>query len=917
MAKCPICRMELEEWNIEGRKSHLIATKTHKDNHIHIHGDLNDKEMMQDLINNSVEEIGIINQKKSFNKKEVVFHNRQRIGDMLVFTCAVRDFKKAYPDTRVNVVATAMHIWDFNPYIDRTLVPTAENTIKIGPSKLTNSSNRIDWHFTNAYRVSIEDALGIHIPQGESRPDIWLTQEEYNSPRLFKDPYWLIVATGEKGWGCKMYPFERWQEFISQNKDILFVQLGARGDNPPKFQGDNVIDYVGKTEGKDTGIRDLYKLFLNAEGSVGLVSFHMHLSGAFPGKPCIVLAGAREPVSFTQYPGHRYLATDNCLPCAVNACWHCDINACVALTENKVPKCVDLITPDDLTRALNLYYKGGRLTKGSVSEKPKFKNVVPTPIFVPVVIVPSQEKVKYGMEFGGGCLTQEDWDFIKNTIKENNVKTVLEFGAGLSTLLLNELPIKTVTYETYDGWIDKIKKLNPNCDVRLWDGKAIDNVEKADLVFVDGPASGANREFSTKIASEVSDLIIVHDATRPDELKWQEKYIKDKFFGPGGGGRRCHFWSRKAGIKIDYRLGSPLLNKEKGMAERTTIAQICENKPLEGSNCPKTNSYTGKFVKFVSTARGWGGCARSITTIMELLSKAGHRVEFIPFRNNIGSGEFKTWVSQHPEITITENYDTLKEKCDVLLVYADDYVWEFGQPEIVEAFTGLNADKKIMMLNYRRGDVGKIPWTKGWDKYMFLNSTQEKELLKLEPNAITKVMPPCTDLSPFFDVTVNYNNNLRIVRHSSQGDTKYPKTFEQEVDKVLERPDAEVFLMPGPSFLKDKERLRKHQRNIPSIPEFLAQGNLFWYSLPEGYMDMGPRVILEALASGLPVIADNWGGAVDRVTPDCGWLCDTKEQAQEIIKNVTFEELKAKGEAARERAKKEFVPENWITEITA
>ena len=80
-------------------------------------------------------------------------------------------------------------------------------------------------------------------------------------------------------------------------------------------------------------------------------------------------------------------------------------------------------------------------------------------------------------------------------------------------------------------------------------------------------------------------------------------------------------------------------------------------------------------------------------------------------------------------------------------------------------------------------------------------------------------------------------------------------------------------------------------------------------------MDMGPRVGLEALAAGLPILADNWGGMVDRVTPECGWLCDTKEQHVEIIKNVTLDELKKKGQAARERARQEFIPERWVEEI--
>lgn len=733
MAKCFICGDEVQV--IKARDKHLIITKGFVDQHIHLHGEIDDKELMREMLETVSGELGMSFATQVLARKEIVFHNRQRIGDMLMFTCGVRDFKRAFPNVRVNVISIAMHIWDNNPYIDKTLVATPENTLKIGPGKLTNASNRLDWHFANAFRVSIEDALKVHISQGESRPDIWLTEEEYNAPRVIKQPYWTIVLNGEKGWGCKMYPFERWQAFVNQNPDVTFVQIGTNEDNPPRLQGANVIDYVGKTQDKNTGIRDLFKLFLNAEGSIGLVSFHMHLSGAL-NKPSIVVAGAREPVSFTRYPAHQYLATDGCLPCAVNACWHCDIDKCTNLVigKEKVPKCVDIIYPEDLTRALNQYYLGGRLKKGIPSEKPKLKNIVKAEaIVIPPVIAP-------------------------------------------------EKPVATIT-----------------------------------------PSNG-------------------------------------------------------------------------------------------------------KYIKLVSTARGWGGCARSTTTIMKFLLKAGHKVEFIPFRNKVGSNEFQQFLKQYPEIIVTENYDTLKEGCDVLFMYADDYIWEFGQPFMVEAFSNLNADKKIMMLNYRRGAVGEIPWTLYWDKYMFLNSTQEKELIEAMQGNIctsiyqikTKVLPPCTELEEFLKVVPDYNKDLHIVRHSSQGDVKFPKNIEQEIEIILNsRQHIFIDMLPGPSFVNLNGGFTKHPRTADPkvIAEFLSRGNLFWYSLPEGYMDQGPRVILEAMASGLPILADNWGGVVDRITPECGWLCDSKEQMVEIIKNVTREELQRKGQTARERAKAEFIPERWIQEI--
>src|SRR3990167_4472300 len=216
----------------------------------------------------------------------------------------------------------------------------------------------------------------------------------------------------------------------------------------------------------------------------------MHLSGGL-NKPCIVVAGAREPVHFTRYPGHAYLATDGMLPCATKACWHCGIDACTNLVlknEEKIPKCVDMIDPADLTRALNNYYIGGRLTRGIACEKPKLKkergpiNVVPTPI-KPVEIIPvkpiEKEVNTYGLPWGKGALLKEDWDFMTEIIHNYSVKRVIEFGAGLSTLLFNDAVRNpgvqgwVTTLETSQAWIDKVHVLNKFPEILFWNGREI------------------------------------------------------------------------------------------------------------------------------------------------------------------------------------------------------------------------------------------------------------------------------------------------------------------------------------------------------------------------------------------------------------------------------------------------------------
>jgi ADP-heptose:LPS heptosyltransferase len=844
---------------------------------------------------------------------EIIFHNRQAIGDIITMTAAIRDFKKAFPKTRVGVQTTAMHLWDHNPHIDHTFLgpENQDKVLKVGPGFLTNRSNLWNYHLCNAFRLDIENKTGLRIQQGDTRPDVWMTKEEYERPPIIDGPYWLIVIGGEPGWPAKMWPSERFQEVIDSIPEVQFVQIGLSGhtkrfpDRYPKL--DNVIQLIGEkdkedkflTEDGNTGIRNLFNLFLHAQGTLGLVSFHMHLSGAF-NNPCVVIAGAREPAWFTHYYGHQYLSTDGCLVCAENkACWFCKLDRCpdVRGERKDTPKCVDILQSKDVVSAIRRYYDGGRLVYGKKIPNTFFRNIVEDPKTFPKIKKEDIDQtipLKYGFEgWGGTNITHLDWAFMKEVIAEHNIKSVLEFGTGLSTILFSNQGLNVVSYDNHRGWLDKMEKMVPRgVDLRLWNGTTIfEKLDKFDLAFVDGPSGGPTREFSTKIAAEHADIVIIHDAGREWERKWQEKYIIGKFEGPGKGGHRCHLWKRK---------------DEEALA-------IIRSKP---------KIKDGPKVRLISTARGWGGCARSITTIMDYLVAKGSPVEFVNFHSEyevgtkIGS-EFKDWLATRRDDVILKDYSSIAEPCDVLFVYADDYVWEFGREDLQEIFSKAQADRKVMMVNYRRGKVGQIEWTKGWDKYMFLNSTQENELLSVLPGVKTKVLTPCTILDKFFENKPNYDEPLKLMRHSSQGNVKFCKqTFANELTAILRfRSDVEIHLMPGPSFVTATDNIIKYPKNKPPVHEFLRNGNLFYYSLPRGYMDQGPRVVLEAMASGLAILADNWGGCKDRVTPETGWLCDKKADYIYTLMEVTSDDLKTKGEAARQRAKDEFVPERWIEEI--
>ena len=829
--------------------------------------------------------------------KEVVFHNRQAIGDILTFTAGVRDFKKAFPDTKVGVLSTAMHLWDHNPHIDHNF-RDEKHIVKIGPGFLTNRSNQWNLHMCNAFRLDIENKLGVTFPQTDIRPDIWMTEEEYKRKPLIDGPYWVFIYGGEPGWPVKQY--HRWQEVINiLREDIQIVQLGVKGHPYPVMNG--AVNYIGKTQDKNTGIRDLFNIFLHSQGSLGLVSMHMHLSAAF-GNPCVVVNGAREPAWFTNYFGHQYIQTNGTMFCGLyTACWKCKLEGCRNLVKpdnigpghpsTQVPKCIEIIEPEEIAEGVRKYYKGGRLEYGKKIPNKFFKNITKeAKIFVqPKAEVVDENLIgSYGMKWGGDSITDRDWIFIKEVFKDEKIETVLGFGSGLATLLIGTMVEKIITYESMTGWLNKIKPMaDPKKhEFRTWDGITVParatDPNPYDFAFVDGPPGGENREWAVKFASENANLIIVHDAGRVPERKWQSKYLEKDFEMVSKGGHRCHYWKRKTLIE-----------------PQVMIEDLKDGKPT---------------AKMVTTTRGYGGSERSTINIMEMLLAKGYNVELVP--TGVVSGEYGKNIPKG--VSVAKSFDRVKEPCDLMVFYCSDTIWNFNKPEYTNVMPHVQAKRKVMVVNFKVGGAGQVEWTKGWDKYLFLNSTHEADLIERMPGIQTAVMAPPTPLDVYFETTPNYNFPLKLIRHNSQGDNKHHLDTNTMIRDILRLDSSiEFHYMPAYSQCMDHPQVYKYPKNNPPVHHFLKNGNCFWYRLPDNYTEGGPKVIMEAMASGLAVIADNHSGPKDRVTEETGWLCDTWDDYVEVIKyiinnpNVIME----KGINAKEYAKKYFIAEHWIDEI--
>ncbi len=331
------------------------------------------------------------------------------------------------------------------------------------------------------------------------------------------------------------------------------------------------------------------------------------------------------------------------------------------------------------------------------------------------------------------------------------------------------------------------------------------------------------------------------------------------------------------------------------------------------------------LIRIIASARYLGGAERSVVEIAKIFSDRQWLVEFAspteqPSPEVIAALPDTVRITQH-----------VTWPCDVLLLYASDQVFNFDQDRY-KVFERIQAGRKVMALTYKIGKAGEVPWTKGWDWYLFLSTAlRDGFVKKLPPSPFplhTSVLAPPVDLDPFLKVQPNYQGQPRvvtryttrgqpiIVRHSSQGDKKFPPDLAEIINAT---PNPFYKFMPGPAGLA----LDDHQGacypyspHVRSVADFLASGNMFWYLLPAGYTDQGPRVVCEAMAAGLAVLAENRDGPADRVTPETGWLIDDRAEAVDIINNVTPEVLEQKGRAARERAINEFDKTKWFTAIS-
>jgi len=256
----------------------------------------------------------------------------QAPGDALILTAVIRDIKKFFPYLNLYVQTKAPELFENNPYC--TVLKPDEKFVGVRAQfdyrQELNRSPFESSHFLSAGYKLVERMFKVKVPCTDFFPEVYLTDEEKDYKPTDK-PYWVIVCGGKTDFTTKWWNPEYAQKVVDSFKgQYEFVQLGATNSDAKAypqhvhFPLNGVVDLIGKTS-----VRQLLSIIYNSEGVICPITFPMHAAAAVPKrnpgdriKPCIVIAGGREPPHWEAYPGHRYLHTIGELPCcAVNACW--------------------------------------------------------------------------------------------------------------------------------------------------------------------------------------------------------------------------------------------------------------------------------------------------------------------------------------------------------------------------------------------------------------------------------------------------------------------------------------------------------------------------------------------------------------------------------------------------------------------
>lgn len=343
------------------------------------------------------------------NPNNLILINRQSPGDGVLLAFAAHSIHKAHPGKFIIDVQTPFDDLYAGMYETGVLTKMTRQQIQTAriietQYKTIHRSNQAPHFYINGILETLEEELNLTIPPAEHTGFITLMKEEtcwYSAPRELLGenyPFWVVNAGWKNDYTAKQWSTLEYQKLVDMFPEIYFVQVGAKEHNHPKLQGDNLLDFVGKTD-----LRQLIRLIWNSYGVITPCSMAMLLSYAVPphhiyrkpSRACIAITGGREPNHWHQGPNMQYMHTCGMLDCcSFGGCWrsrvetlddgqdHHNEKLChhpVLMPDGqKIAKCMSMITADMVGNHIRNYmdndpnlviHEGKYMMKDTIAKK--------------------------------------------------------------------------------------------------------------------------------------------------------------------------------------------------------------------------------------------------------------------------------------------------------------------------------------------------------------------------------------------------------------------------------------------------------------------------------------------------------------------------------------------------------------------
>lgn len=328
-----------------------------------------------------------------------------------MLTAAVRDLHRAAPGRFITDIRTPHpSLWENNRY----LTPLGEREADVVECHypLIHRANSGPWHFIHGFQQYLNEQLGVRMQPTEFKGDIHLSLSEKAKKSQVEEslgcpvPFWIVVSGGKHDFTAKWWDPARMQAVVDHFRGrVLFVQVGEAAHHHPALHG--VLDLRGKTT-----LRQFVVLMYHAQGVICPVTLAMHLAAAvetrrrcaaYPRgmpkqRPCVVIAGGREPAQWEAYPFHQYIHTIGALDCcATGGCWKSrvvalrdgdekDRSLCARVVRmdeygkrlpgkemhgaqfvakdgtRALPRCLEMISAAEVIRRVEWYFEGGTVS---------------------------------------------------------------------------------------------------------------------------------------------------------------------------------------------------------------------------------------------------------------------------------------------------------------------------------------------------------------------------------------------------------------------------------------------------------------------------------------------------------------------------------------------------------------------------